>query len=108
MGEDVKYFKHESATCKLTVHSAGADLTHVYSTDRGKGHATELLKTVMAYADEHGLKVWLSVKAYGHPVQSILSNEQLIEFYKKFGFDEALHNGPTRVMFRPSQKKQPL
>lgn len=82
-------FRYESATCKLTEHGDGtADLTHVYAKNRGQGHASGLLRLVMEYVDSRELTVYLRVRAYGGPVQTMLSNEQLIKFYSKFGFED--------------------
>lgn len=59
----------------------------VYSQDRGKGHATGLLRRVIEWADENDLELFLRAQAYGHPVQTILDNNQLLKFYGKFGFE---------------------
>ena len=80
-------FRFGKATCKLTEHGDDtADLTHVYSKARGRGQATRLLQLVTEYADEKNLRIYLRVRAYGGPVNTMLSNQQLVLFYEKLGF----------------------
>jgi GNAT superfamily N-acetyltransferase len=80
-------FRYESATCAVSVNGTKAKLLRVHAKTRGQGHATALLKRVMAWVDSNGYSISLVVKSYGHPTQTIMSNDQLIEFYKKFGFE---------------------
>ncbi len=81
-------FGHESATCLLVINEDDntAVLSHVYSIIRHAGHATGLMERVVAYADKYNLEVSLHAQAYGHPVQTILSNDALVKFYEQFGF----------------------
>lgn len=100
-------FRFGKASCKLTEHGDGtADLTHVYSQVRGQGQASHLLRLVMDYVDKKNLHVYLRVRGYGGPIQTMLSNEQLVKFYEKFGFSAAA-NTPTPVMIRPRTKNTP-
>ncbi len=101
-------FRFESATCRLTPHGDGtADLTHLYSGQRGNGHATGVVTLALRYADEHELETYLLARGYGGPTQTMLSNEQLVEFYNKFGF--VAIDGPfsTPRMKRPRTKNTP-
>ena len=100
-------FRFGNATCKLTEHGDGnADLTHVYSKDRGRGQATQLLRLVMEYVDEKNLRVYLRVRGYGGPVNTMLSNQQLVLFYEKFGF-RIQNDVEHPVMVRPRTKNTP-
>lgn len=97
-------FNHKSASCLLTVEDYGrAKLSHVYSEQRGQHHASELMEKVIQFADNNNLELFLKVQAYGHPVQTILTNQQLVDFYRKFGFE---HNtlGLVGQMARPRKK----
>lgn len=80
-------FHHQSASCEVFLDN-GVGLVHrVYSKDRGRGQGSALLRRVTEWADENGLELFLRAQAYGHPVQTILDNNQLIKFYEKFGFE---------------------
>lgn len=88
MYDNYHEFHYESASCEVTITNDGRGLLHrVYSKDRGKGQAKALLRHVTAWADENDLELYLCAQAYGHPVQTILDNNQLIKFYEKFGFE---------------------
>jgi len=77
-------FTYESASLTLTVwDGTRASLSDVYTVDRRKGHATELLGIVTRYADEHGLNIFTAAEAFG---ENGLTNTQLQAFYEKFGF----------------------
>lgn len=78
-------FEHESATCKVVVWEDGtASLCDVYATERHQGHATELLNKVMRWVDDRGMLLKTAAEAHGDGPK--LTNPQLVEFYKKFGF----------------------
>ena len=97
-------YRYESATCKLTDHGDGtADLTHVYAQNRGQGHASGVVRLALEEADRRGLSVYLLVRGYGGPVRTMLSNDQLIEFYRKFGFERVDTSNSPR-MKRPRRK----
>lgn len=61
-------------------------MERIYARVRGQGHATALLREITEWADKNDLELHLTVRSYGHPVHTILSNEQLVRFYSKFGF----------------------
>lgn len=84
MAKTIK-FKHISATCILVVWGDGkASLGDVYSADKGKGHATQMLNEVIRYADEKKLTIVSAAEPYGEEPR--LNLPQLIRFYEKFGF----------------------
>lgn len=95
-------FNYESAKCVLTIwDETKATLIDVCSTDRKKGHATELLKMLTAFADKRGLKLITAAEAYGN--EPGLSTDQLVMFYTKFGF-VALGDDPE-YMYMERQPK---
>ena len=88
MTEKFVRFQYESATAKIRVSETEpiATLTSVYAKERGKGHASGLMRTITEYADANELSLFLSVLRFGHPVQESLDNDALVQFYQKFGF----------------------
>jgi GNAT superfamily N-acetyltransferase len=79
-------FRYNSATGAVAVRGKKGTVLRIYAKTRGQGDATALLRKITRWADENDLELHLSVRSYGHPVQTILSNEQLVTFYAKFGF----------------------
>jgi len=85
---DLIKFSHESASARIVTASDGTgSLTGVYSKERRKGHAKGLMQKVTEYADENQVIVLLTVQRYGYKDNEALDNIQLMQFYKKFGFD---------------------
>lgn len=79
-------FDHESASLSLIFWTKDkATVDQVFAIDRGKGHATGLLKKVTSYADSKKIILLLEVGAYGEEPR--LNDAQLISFYEKFGFE---------------------
>lgn len=79
-------FDYESCCAVLELHDFKyATLSSLRSGVRNQGHATEVMKKIVEYADKHNLGLFLTVQAYGPP--DILNNNQLESFYKKFGFE---------------------
>lgn len=77
----------------------------LYSYERGKGHARRVMERIIAYAEEHRITLFLIAQEYGH--ERGLSNVQLVEFYKKFGFEKDLRsNWPARMVRYPSREIQ--
>ena len=54
-----------------------------FSREPGRGHGSKLLRSVVKWADCLSMDLTLSVEPYGH---KNLSQEELVKFYKKFGF----------------------
>lgn len=96
-------FTHEQAHARLTLWDDGsATVSGVYSRVRGKGHATEVLKSIAEYADLHGLILFLEVQRYGYKDNLSPDNKQLQEFYKKFDFEVVPDGGTPTLMVRQS------
>ena len=81
-------FKYKDASCEVHVDGDIGIVMRVYSKARSRGHGKGLLRLVTEWADENNLELRLHARAYGHPVQTILDNNQLVRFYKSFGFVE--------------------
>lgn len=102
-------FNHESASCTVAVDGNAGTVLRVYSKTRGEGHATGLLTKVIEYADKNGLRLNLRARQYGGPIQTMLSNEDLVKFYEKFGFEVAPYDDKRSgtIMTRPRTKNTP-
>lgn len=103
-----KYFKfrHGKATATLVVHSdKTATLKSVFSLDRGKGYANHLMKDVIDHADEHQLTLFLFVQRYGYIDKLSPTNDQLTEFYGKFGFEQVPADKKTIKMRRKALER---
>jgi GNAT superfamily N-acetyltransferase len=82
---------------KITVHMHSAQavlhpqadrtvkISNLYAQQRARGHASALLSEIVGIADEEHILLWLEVQRYGAPRDG-LDNNQLMEFYRKFGF----------------------
>lgn len=99
--------KHEKVTKTIfRLKSAQVTVTHgddntaklssLYAQERGRGHASDLLRIVTDWADDNRISLWLEVQRYGDP-HGGLDNSQLIRLYEKFGFD-VLEDGQRLVM----------
>lgn len=80
---------YKSARMELVVwedESTGS-VSSLWSDYRGRGHATGLFERVIHLADALKLNLILEVAPYGDE-SSALDKDQLIRFYKKFGFEE--------------------
>lgn len=79
-------FRAGSASVKITEWGDGnATISDLHSLQPRLGHATELMNLVVRRAQIKGLNLLLDVQRFGDPHRG-LSNDQLVEFYKKFGF----------------------
>lgn len=97
----IQKFNYESATAQLNFYDDGlVTLSHVYSKKRGLGHATGVVRLVTEFADEKGIDLTLQVRRYGHTDMLSPSNEQLIEFYSKFGFNRLRDRNKKIMMTR--------
>jgi len=79
-------------------------LSNLFSRHRGQGHATAVMKKVIAYADKNGLEIKLLVQRYGHTDRKALDNLQLIAFYEKFGFQRIGEGRPIMMVRYASQR----
>lgn len=96
----------ESAKCKLlrfNTIGAGSNfifLSSLKSYDRQKGHATALLTMVTEFADDELLDIKIYVRPYGK--RPGLNQSQLVNFYKKFGFEfDDLNRIPISMVRKP-------
>jgi GNAT superfamily N-acetyltransferase len=81
----VLQFKHESATLTFTDWKDGtASISDVFSAEKRKGHATNLLNEITSFADKKGLILLTAAEAYGEEPR--MSTNQLVTFYERFGF----------------------
>lgn len=67
---------------------------------RGEGYATELLQQCIE--EFYGQDLYLMVRAYN---DQPLADEDLVEFYAQFGFEEI--DGAPSIMVRPGDKPKP-
>lgn len=55
---------------------------------QGKGYGSKILQSAIKYAEEQGIPIALRASAGGHyGTKSKMSQEDLIKFYQKFGFE---------------------
>lgn len=100
-------FVYESASATLKLISPrSAKLINLYSKNPGNGDATQVLHMVVEYVDQRGLDVFLTARRYGYNDSRGLSNRELVEFYKKFGFE--LMGDSKCYMYRGSQESHAL
>lgn len=101
-------FTHETSTARLTIWDNNVGhITGVYSRVRGQGYASQLLTSIIQYADENYLKLILEVESYGKDDLQKLNNDQLVGFYSKFGFEIVPDGGSPLLMDRRPQKQLP-
>lgn len=62
-------------------------LSNLFSVVRGNGYASKLLNDICDWADENRIDLWLVAKPFGVP-RGALDQNQLIDFYEKFGFHQ--------------------
>lgn len=79
-------------------------VSNVFSKVRRQGHATGVMRLITDYADTYGITLYLVVQRYGNPRWDHLDNLQLIEFYKKFGFEVKDEKKPVSMVREPSQE----
>lgn len=102
MTYEMKFFyKDAFATLVVWEDAPTGTVTNVYSTYRGRGLATEVMRRLVSVADSMKLDLLLEVAPYGEDPK--LDSSALETFYGKFGF---VKNNPNRdVMERPSPTK---
>lgn len=66
---------------------------------QGKGIAMRLLKSVTKIADKHKIGIYLEVVPIGN---KIMSKHELIEFYKKFGFNLVIYGQRPKMVRMPN------
>lgn len=114
MFDNYHEFRVGEATCEVQVEDGVGIVLRVYSKVRSRGQGKALLRRVTEWADKNNLELRLHARAYGGPVQTMLDNNQLVQFYKSVGFVEDLEKEVDlgTMMYRPaampSHKKQTL
>lgn len=94
-------FTHKGASARLTVWGRyDATLSNVFSKNRGKGEATQLLEKIMNYADRHELSLIVLVQAFHYADKMSPDNAGLAAWYHKFGFEYCADDQPLRRMIR--------
>lgn len=97
-------FTYGRASAKLVMWDrTNATLSNVFSIERGKGHATEVLRRVVAHADKNKLTLLLEAKQYGYADKMSPDNFGLRRWYAKFGF-EHVGEGMMRRAPQPYSK----
>ncbi len=93
-------FTYKSAGARLTLWNDGTGhVSGVYSRERGKGHATKVMKELLVYTDKFEVDLLLEVSPYGEGDER-LTRGQLMEFYGKLGFVETDDEGWPPLMRR--------
>lgn len=78
------------------------ELSHLHSTEQGKGHARELMRNLFEEADKDEITLMVTV----HPYEDGLTGEQLEDWYTRMGFFE-LQDDP-KIMIRLPYASQPM
>lgn len=90
-GRSVVTYESTSVEIFMDREDRSARLSNLFSVNRGKGYATELMKYICRWADDNGIHLWLKAKPYGTPIKA-LSQKELEAFYRKFGFVKELNS----------------
>lgn len=77
------------------------EVLRVRSEDKRKGHATSLMQIICQEADDNDMLLMLGV----NPFADGMDETQLIEWYKKFGF-EVFQTEPAILMARKVQQNR--
>jgi len=101
---------HASASVKVGYSQAVSshlrghlrELTHLHSSEQGKGHARELMRSLFEEADKDEITLMVVVQPY----EDGLTAEQLEDWYARMGFFE-LQDEPL-IMIRLPYASQPM
>lgn len=95
---------NESASVILHERSSNAwELKNFRSDKPGQGHGRGLMEMVCKIADSQGYVLLLTAQPYGRVRPGDLNSGQLVDFYKKFGFNRVDQRRPPRMRREPSQ-----
>jgi GNAT superfamily N-acetyltransferase len=91
------------------INMIDADLgivNNVYSKQKRMGHAGCLMTDIVNWADSNGVTLLLSAQAF--EARDALTNEQLVEFYARYGFvrERDIAPWPARMRREPSRELQ--
>jgi len=101
-GRSVVTYETTSIEIFMDSKDRSGRLSNLFSVTRNQGYASALMRLICDWADENDVYLWLVAKPYGTP-RGILSQEQLIRFYGRFGF--AQKPASTRyTLYRRPQK----
>lgn len=79
-------FEYKTASAHLSMNDPITGwIMSFRSQELRQGHGTGLMRLMVEHADENGITMLLTVNAYGKN-RDIPNNEQLEEFYARFGF----------------------
>jgi len=83
MNDEIEFFC-DSASARLVMweNTKRATVSEVYSRKKKEGHATGLFLKLCEYADKNGLTLILEAAQFAPG----MNNEQLRDFYSRFGF----------------------
>lgn len=95
----IQVFTYGSARAYLSWvgYEREAQLSNLESVNQRLGHGTKVMGSVLTYADDRGLGLYLGVQQFG---PDGMNNEQLEAWYSKFGFVR-LPGPRPRIMHRP-------
>lgn len=97
-GEYVE-LEYESASVRIKEKNGKYILTNLIALERGLGHATRLMERVSEYADVQRIDLELIASPSRLlPINTILTHEELVIFYHKFGFREIVWTKPVRML----------
>lgn len=82
---EVARFTYESASCRIE-DNGYTWLTRFVAKEKRVGHGTGLMKAVVEWADANDKELCLVVGAY-EDVTDGLTEDQLISFYQRYGFE---------------------
>lgn len=91
------HFQIESTSARLS--AMGDDIwavSNLFSRDRGRGLARQLMEQIIAYADERNYTLTLSVSRFFYKDGQSPDNDGLEAFYESLGFERM---GNTKPIF---------
>lgn len=106
--KDKREFRHESASATVFVATdRTAAIARVLAKKPKQGHGTILMHHICEWADKNDILLWLEVQRFHYSSRGGLSNEDLIHFYERFGF-QVVDDGHRPILmerrFQPSRK----
>lgn len=94
-------FSYEAASARLTLwDDQVAYISGVYSRIRGAGQASQVLKDICEFADDNQYTLQLDVSSYGDDNHLKMTDDQLLDWYAKFGFEIVPDGGQPVMMER--------
>lgn len=102
-------FAFEAASARVTLwDDQVAYITGVYSRIRGAGQASQVLKDICEFADDNQYTLQLDVSSYGNDNHLKMMDDQLLDWYAKFGFEVVPDGGqPVMMERKPEDPREP-